>query len=53
MDNPTRVASYHLAGEYGSKGPIAEYDARIKSGKLRNDEHQRSTLDSPIYRKSR
>ena len=24
-------------------GPIAEYDARVESGRLRDDEHQRST----------
>lgn len=25
-----------------SHGPIAEYDARVDSGRLRDDEHQRS-----------
>ena len=29
------------AVEY-NKGPIAEYDARVKAGTLRNDDHQRS-----------
>lgn len=32
MDDPTRV-----------HGPMAEYDARVESGRLRDDEHQRGT----------
>ncbi|WPG98790.1 Hypothetical protein R9X50_00158600 [Acrodontium crateriforme] len=27
-------------------GPIAEYDARVKSGRLRNDEHQRTLVQA-------
>ncbi|KAF2156741.1 hypothetical protein K461DRAFT_289122 [Myriangium duriaei CBS 260.36] len=29
---------------YPAKGPLAEYDARVKAGKLRNDEHQRNLI---------
>ncbi|KAF4555847.1 AFG2-like protein [Elsinoe fawcettii] len=29
---------------YETKGPIAEYDARVQSGRLRNDEHQRNLI---------
>lgn len=32
--------------EYEQRGPIAEYDARVHSGKLRNDEHQRSLVQA-------
>ncbi|KAF2485151.1 AFG1-like ATPase-domain-containing protein [Neohortaea acidophila] len=32
--------------EYDQKGPIAEYDARVQSGKLRNDEHQRNLVQA-------
>lgn len=28
-------------GEYGG-GPLVEYDERVKAGRLRNDDHQRS-----------
>lgn len=28
--------------QYTTKGPMAEYDARVEAGTLRNDEHQRS-----------
>ncbi|KAF2221903.1 AFG1-like ATPase [Elsinoe ampelina] len=31
---------------YGVKGPIAEYDARVQSGRLRNDEHQRNLISA-------
>lgn len=26
------------------RGPIAEYDARVEAGKIRNDEHQRGHI---------
>ncbi|EOD49627.1 putative mitochondrial atpase protein [Neofusicoccum parvum UCRNP2] len=29
-----------------SHGPIAEYDARVDSGRLRNDEHQRAIIEN-------
>lgn len=29
------------SAEY-DRGPVEEYDARVKSGQLRNDDHQRS-----------
>lgn len=32
--------------EYNHKGPLAEYDGRVKSGRLREDEHQRSLIQS-------
>jgi hypothetical protein len=39
---PTSVSnSPPLQGEYG---PVAEYDRRVKSGALRDDQHQRSTF---------
>lgn len=35
-----RDSEYH-------KGPIGEYDARVKAGTLRNDDHQRSMQTHP------
>src|ERR1700761_3187300 len=32
--------------EYKRTGPIAEYDARVHSGRLRDDEHQRSLIQA-------
>ena len=31
---------------YTGRGPIAEYDARVQSGRLRDDEHQRMLIQS-------
>jgi protein AFG1 len=31
---------------YIGRGPIAEYDARVQSGRLRDDEHQRTLIQS-------
>ncbi|KAI7251220.1 hypothetical protein KC352_g12652, partial [Hortaea werneckii] len=32
--------------EYKPQGPIHEYDARVKAGRLRDDEHQRNLIQS-------
>ena len=32
--------------EYNQTGPIAEYDARVHSGRLRDDEHQRTLVQA-------
>jgi protein AFG1 len=32
--------------EYSPEGPMAEYNARVKAGKLRDDEHQRMLIES-------
>jgi protein AFG1 len=32
--------------EYSPEGPMAEYNARVKAGKLRDDEHQRMLIQS-------
>ena len=32
--------------EYNQQGPMAEYDARVHSGKLRDDEHQRTLIQA-------
>jgi protein AFG1 len=32
--------------EYSPDGPMAEYNARVKAGKLRDDEHQRTLIQS-------
>lgn len=31
---------------YPKRGPLAEYDARVHAGKLRNDEHQRNLISA-------
>lgn len=38
--------------EYSPGGPMAEYDARVEAGKLRDDEHQRYLIESlqDLYR---
>ncbi|KAF2763088.1 hypothetical protein EJ05DRAFT_472029 [Pseudovirgaria hyperparasitica] len=35
-----------VSGDASSHGPIAEYDARVASGRLRDDEHQRSIIQN-------
>jgi protein AFG1 len=32
--------------EYPKEGPLAEYDARVQSGRLRDDEHQRTLIQA-------
>ena len=32
----------------GDHGPLAEYNARVEAGSLRDDEHQRSELRSDL-----
>lgn len=32
--------------EYNHKGPLQEYDARVQSGRLRDDEHQRTLVQA-------
>ena len=32
--------------EYPTEGPLAEYDARVQSGRLRDDEHQRTLIQA-------
>ncbi|GAB7362972.1 hypothetical protein MBLNU230_g3267t1 [Neophaeotheca triangularis] len=36
----------HRSSENTTKGPLAEYDARVGSGRLRDDEHQRTLIQS-------
>lgn len=36
----------HRRTEYPKEGPIPEYDARVQSGRLRDDEHQRGLIYS-------
>lgn len=39
------MADYRRS-EYSSRGPLAEYDARVASGRLRDDEHQRTLIQN-------
>lgn len=39
------MAEYRRS-EYDAQGPMAEYDARVHSGRLRDDEHQRTLIQA-------
>ena len=42
------VADSSTEVDRGDHGPLAEYNARVEAGRLRDDEHQRSELRSEL-----
>lgn len=44
--SPRASRSYSDSATADTHGPIAEYDARVASGRLRNDDHQRTLVQS-------